>query len=158
MSAGDRTATPAGLPAVAATGTAVATVPAQLREIADVAGARAALLIMQHNGGTEIWIPHYAEVGHWLADTVGAELAERICAHYRTTNADGRTVGSVRLYVPLGDASVLAAARRQVIADVEAGSTVRDAARRAGLSERTAHRALGKSRDGRQGDLFAARD
>ena len=159
MTTHDRRDTPAGLPAVVRTGSAVATVPAQLREIAKVAGTDAALAILRAKGGTEVWIPHHADPGHWLAQLVGLDMAERICAFYRTTNADGRTVGSVRIYVPMAGTGLIASARQQVVSDVvEHGLTVRQAAQRAGLSERAAHRAIGKTRDTRQGELFPPRD
>ena len=155
MTTRDRLDAPAGLPAVARTGTALATVPAQLREIASVAGMDAALAIVRAKGGQEVWIPRHAEPDHWLAHVVGPEIAERICAHYCITDADGREVGNVRIYVPMAGAGLIASARQQIVDDVvERKMTVRDAARRAGLSERAAHRALAKIRDSRQGELF----
>ena len=153
MTAHDRRDAPAGLPAVARTGTALAVVPVQLQEIAEAAGADAALKLVDAVGGSHIWIPRHAGSTHWLTAAVGAEAAEKICSHFRVTNADGREVGNVTLYVPLADTSARDAARRQVRDDVAAGMTVRDAARRAKVSERTAQRAVGRLKDSRQGEL-----
>lgn len=148
----------ASVPAVARTGSALAVVPVQLQEIAEAAGQAAAWAIVGAKGGSEIWIPLRAEPGHWLTELLGAEAAEKVCAHYRVTNADGHLTGNMRIYVPQAGTGLLDIARQQVCDDVAAGMSVREAARRARLSERTAHRALGKTRDPRQGDLFAPRD
>ena len=154
MTAPDRRDAPAGLPAVARTGTALATVPAQLREIAEAAGIEAALKILERNAGSEICIPLHAGPGHWLTGLVGAEAAEAICAHYRVTNADGREVGNVRVYVPQAGTSAVARAKAKLAEDLRSGVGAREAAVRAGLSERTARNILARMRDDRQGELF----
>ena len=157
MTAPDRQDAPAGLPAVVGTGTALATVPAQLREIAEVAGAEAALTIHRLKAGQEIWIPLRADADHWLTRAVGAPLAERICAHFRVENADGREVGNVRIYAPLASQGAMARAKAQLAEDLRTGQlSLREAALRAGLSERTARTMLARIRDTRQGELFEA--
>lgn len=154
----DRRAAPAGPPAVArATGTALATIPEQLQEIADLVGQGVVLAIIAAKGGSEVNIPRRAGPDHWLSRLVGAETAERICAHYRVLDADGHEPGRLRIYVPLANTGVLTRARAELVRGLEQGLTVRDAARRANLSERTAHRLLGRIPDPRQGDLFAPR-
>lgn len=152
---GDRPDARAALPAVVRTGSALAAVPAQLREIAEAAGVEAALTILRLKAGQEIWIPLRADADHWLTRAVGPDLAERICAHFRVENADGREVGNVRIYVPLAGRGAMARAKRQLAEDLKAGRlSLREAAVRAGLSERTARALLARLRDTRQGELF----
>ena len=129
--------------------------PAQLHDIARVAGLEAAMQLVRDHGGTELWVPRYAEEGGLLTASVGREAAERICAHYRVIDADGHVRGGVRIYVPQCGRGVLAAARRRLAEDLQAGEmSVRAAAKRAGLSERAAYRLLAKLNDPRQGSLF----
>ena len=154
MTTRDRLDAPAGLPAVARTGTALATVPAQLREIAEAGGTDAAMAILDAYAGSEIRIPLRAGPSSWLTKTVGAEVAERICAHFRVRNADGREVGDVHIYVPMASTSIMARAKAQLYEDLRAGTSPLEAARRAGLSERTAYKILARMRDDRQGELF----
>ncbi len=157
MTVPDRRDAPAGLPAVVSTGRALAHVPVQLQEIAEAAGQDAALKLVENVGGSEVLIPRRAGPDHWLTGVVGPEAAEKICAHYRVTDADGREVGNVKIYVPLLGTSARDLLRQQVRDDVAAGMTVRAAARRARVSERTASRAVGelaRAKDKRQGELF----
>lgn len=154
MTAADRQDVPAGLPAVVRTGTALATVPAQLWDIAEAAGTDAALAILKAHPGQEICIPLRAGKDHWLTREVGLEAARKICAHYRVRNADGREVGNVRVYVPQAGYGIVARAKQQLAEDLKGGVAVREAAARAGLSERTARKMLARMRDDRQGELF----
>lgn len=133
--------------------------PETLQEIAAVAGLEAAMKLAWGYGGTQVLIPGKVGPNHWLTRCVGRRAAEAICAHYRVTNADDRVVGNFRLHVPQGGTGVLDQARRCLARDLASGTvSVRAAARRAGLSERTAWRVkaqLDGPGDPRQPDLFA---
>ncbi len=130
--------------------------PPVLREIAEVAGLEAALALARQYGGLEVAIPRRASYDHWLARCVGAKPAAQICDHFRVVDADGHAIGNFRLYIPQAGTGAAAQARQQLVADLEAGQlSLRAAARRAGLTERTARRIRGKVRDERQGSLFA---
>ncbi|WP_319775511.1 hypothetical protein [Breoghania sp.] len=130
--------------------------PGLLGEIAEVAGETSALAIAQAVGGTRVTIPARLPEDHWLVDVVGSETAALICDHFRTLSAEGTEVGLQQVVIPLGPASTLSRARRQLAKGLEAGLSVREAARRAGLSERAAWRTKAKMRggDGGQGNLF----
>ncbi|TYC53806.1 hypothetical protein FMN50_13615 [Rhodobacterales bacterium] len=130
--------------------------PGLLGEIAAVAGLSAALAIAERVGGTRVSIPVRATEGHWLVQTVGRETAEKICDHFRILSPEGRESGAVHVVIPRGPAGCLAKARRRLARELDAGTSAREAARRAGLSERAAFRMRARHRGGddSQGDLF----
>ncbi|WP_279480287.1 hypothetical protein [Aureimonas sp. SK2] len=131
--------------------------PGILAEIAEVAGEAAALAVADAKGGRQVWIPKTATPGHWLVDAVGLEAAEAICRHFLQSNADGKEVGRLRILIPQGPAGSIRRARRKMIDAIEAGASARDAARVAGLHERTAWRMKARLRDRHdddQGELF----
>lgn len=111
--------------------------PELLAEIADVAGLEAALALAEAKGGQRIYLPPYPKKNHWLVETIGQEAADKICAHFRSVGGGGRATAQ-EMIVPLGpSASVLKRARKILQEGLEAGLSVREAARRAGLHERT---------------------
>tara|TARA_R110002020_G_scaffold15555_35_gene55447 strand:- start:22742 stop:23152 length:411 start_codon:yes stop_codon:yes gene_type:complete len=129
--------------------------PGILGEIAEVAGSAAALKIAHAKGGTRVSIPARPKDGHWLVETVGREAAERICDHFRTLSPEDREVGVRDVVMPLGPNGTMARAKRQVAVALAEGASVREAARRSGVHERTAWRIkAGADRDDGQGDLF----
>jgi hypothetical protein len=130
-----------------------------LADIAAVAGRDAALRLAAAYGGTRIKIPGRLRSGGWLVRCVGEEAARAIIEHYRVFDADGRTPATV-MVLPIGWSGSITRARRAAtkaaVQTLEAGGSVREAARRAGVAERTAWRIARrlKVRDPRQGDLF----
>lgn len=126
--------------------------PGILADIADIAGPEAALKIAQSHGGTRVDLPPQAKEGHWLTDLVGFEVADKICRGLAVIDADDRRVGLQRCVIPRGAASLLKTARRKAAEALDAGKSVRDAARISGLHERTIFRM--KAEDDRQGRLF----
>ncbi|MDQ2084663.1 phage terminase small subunit-related protein [Xanthobacteraceae bacterium Astr-EGSB] len=128
-----------------------------LAEIAEVAGEAAALQVCTSFGGSYIYIPAACNDDHWLAQCVGREKADRICAHLGIDGSGGQ-----KYYVALVDGGVFKALQRSVAKTVHQqsadGKSARDIARGIGVSERTVrrHRAVhrGTSKDKRQGSLF----
>ncbi|TCU35430.1 hypothetical protein [Rhizobium azibense] len=127
--------------------------PGILGEIADITDAETALLVAQSHGGVRVSIPPRAEEDHWLTDLLGFEVADRICRGLAVVDADGRLKGIQREVLPLGPASVLKSARRRAAHALQAGANPREAARIAGLHERTIYRMKADADDG-QGELF----
>ena len=130
----------------------MSTLPGLLGDIADLVGPEIALEIARHRGGTRIDLPATAQPGHWLTALVGFDAADKICRGLATTDADGKTKGAQREILPLGPTSALRAARRRARDALDRGSSVREAAREAGLHERTLWRY--KAKDDDQGSLF----
>ncbi|MCV0428856.1 MAG: hypothetical protein K5905_25660 [Roseibium sp.] len=131
--------------------------PGLLGEIAEVAGLPAALAIAEQVGGTRVTIPSHAMNDHWLVELVGREAADKICDHFRTLSPDQREAGARHVIIPRGPAGCLTKARTRLAKELEAGTSAREAARRAGLTERTAWRMRAKLRDeenSKQGSLF----
>jgi hypothetical protein len=131
--------------------------PGLLGQIAEIAGPTAALQIAQARGGTRIAIPPQAEPDHWLTECVGFEVADQICKGLAIVDADDRKKGVTGEVLPLGDASVLKTAKRRLRQALAEGYSARDAARIAGLHERTAWREkarLNGSDDDGQQSLF----
>lgn len=126
--------------------------PGLLAVIADIAGKDVALEIARARGGTRVTIPARAEPGHWLSGLVGMEVADRICRGLATINADGRLDGVRDEVIPLGPVSVMRLARQRAAKAIENGASAREAAREAGLHERTIWRMKAKDKD--QGELF----
>jgi len=126
--------------------------PGLLGEIADIAGNDVALEIARNYGGTRVSIPPQAEADHWLVLLVGHEVADRICRGLAIIDADGRPGAIRREVLPIGPNSVLKLARRRAAEALENGASGREAARQAGLHERTIWRM--KTRDKDQGELF----
>lgn len=124
--------------------------PGVLGEIADVAGIPAALALADKVGGTRINIPARAQDDHWLVETVGRKAADEICDYFRTLSAEHREAGARHIVIPLGATGPMAQARRVLITELENGTSARQAARKAGVSERTAFRMRAKLREGRK--------
>ena len=124
--------------------------PGLLGEIADIAGEEAALKIAAYAGGTSQYIPGRASDDHWLVKAVGREAADKICAHFGNFTAYGRATGQA-YSIPLGPMGTRRAARRLVARELAKGTSARDAARLAGVHERTVWR-VKASRDRRNDD------
>ncbi|GAB2205949.1 hypothetical protein ROS1_27650 [Roseibium sp. ROS1] len=89
-------------------------------------------------------------VDHWLVKTVGGEATDQICECFRTLSAEHREAGVRHVVIPMGSTSPMAQARRVLITELENGVSARQAARKAGVSERTAFRMRAKLREGRR--------
>jgi hypothetical protein len=125
-----------------------------LGEIADVAGIAAALALAEQYGGTQVHFPRVAGPDHWLVLCVGDEAAKAICAYMTVTDADGHRKGQRGVLIPRGPMALMRQAKRRLVRELQAGTSAREAARRAGLGERTAWYTKAKLKDGRQDDLF----
>lgn len=121
--------------------------PPVLRTIADAAGLTVALKIAQARGGTRVYVPHRVRAGHWLAELVGLDAAQRVAKLYPGENID----------IPLGLTGSVQNARRTARQALDEGASVAQAARASGLTERTIYNLRsreGHLRDRRQGSLF----
>ncbi len=120
-----------------------------LAVIAEIAGPTAALQLAHAKGGAKIYWPQPANLdGHWLVEVVGLEAARALC----------KRLGGGRDEIPLGLFGGRGRAWRIMREALAEGATVTEAARRAGVSSRTARRHknghAGPRTDGRQGSLF----
>ncbi|MEP1931957.1 MAG: hypothetical protein ABJJ37_11810 [Roseibium sp.] len=130
--------------------------PGLLGEIAEVTDIGVAMALAERVGGTRVSIPVRAGDDHWLVETVGREAANTICDYLRTLSPQGRETGARHVIIPRGPAGCLAKARKRLAKELENGTSAREAARRAGLSERAAFRMRARLRDedDSQGKLF----
>ena len=111
-----------------------------LREIADVAGLDAALKLSAAYGGTRRTFPERIKTSnHWLVRCVGREAADRICAHFRQSSASGASTG-IKVLVPRGPTGAFVAARQRLAQALAEGKSASEAAKLAGMTERSAYR------------------
>lgn len=130
--------------------------PELLAEIAEAAGLDAAMQLAEAFGGTRKRFPANVPAGrHWLTDCVGRQAAEAICKNFRQVSGSERFRG-VYVMIPRGPTGSVAAARRRLAQALDEGKSASEAARAAGMTERTAYRARSRSRgrDDKQGNLF----
>ncbi|MEP2758779.1 MAG: hypothetical protein ABJP66_06895 [Hyphomicrobiales bacterium] len=130
--------------------------PGLLGEIAEVTDIGVAMAIAERVGGTRVSIPARAGDDHWLVERVGRDAANTICDYLRTLSPQGRETGARHVIIPSGPAGCLAKARTRLAKELASGTSAREAARRAGLSERAAFRMRAKLRedDDTQQELF----
>ena len=132
--------------------------PPLLNDVAEAAGLDAALALARAAGGRRVAIPARAKDRHWLVEAVGRTAADAICALYRTHDADGVEHGA-KIIVPLGPTGLMKAAKRQMAQAIADGTSVRAAARLAGLHERTGWKTkarMERAAGGPQASLFDA--
>lgn len=130
--------------------------PELLAEIAEAAGLDAALKLAAARGGSRVRIPARVKSDdHWLVHSVGREAADKICDLYRQGSGSGRWRG-LYVLVPQGPTGTIAAARQRLARALAEGKSASEAARLAGMTERTAYRSRARSRhrDDKQGRLF----
>ncbi|HYH17519.1 MAG TPA: hypothetical protein VD995_02775 [Azospirillum sp.] len=128
--------------------------PGVLGEIAEIAGAPAALAVAREMGGRRAYFPAKPKADHWLVRAVGAETAAAICAHL----VAGGT--GLEIPVPLGPTGSRAQVWSTIQRALSAGETSGRAAQLAGVDERTirrhrnGHSGARRSGDPDQGELF----
>lgn len=130
-------------------------------EMVTLIGEEAALALLRARGGGRVTIPAKARPDHWLVDLIGQAAADVLCAYYRTGSPQGRLRG-IELDLPRGPtgaqaevAATLARARQVMAQALASGASADDAARRAGLTRRSAYRMRLKGIvDPRQGRLL----
>jgi hypothetical protein len=127
--------------------------PATLAEIAEVAGLPAALALAEKYGGARLHFPVRAAANHWLVECVGREAADKLCAHFRTTQR-----GGFQLDIPLGPAKFYARARKKALELLVEGVSTYEIARRLGVARCTVLRLKSSvknpSDESKQGNLF----
>ena len=122
--------------------------PPLLNEIAEVAGVVAALAIAEARGGTRVHFPARAPDGHWLVALVGREAADKLCAHFRATQAGGSYV-----LIPVGPKNFYSRARRRAI-ELRGQKSASAIALDLGVTERAVYKWWADKPDERQGRLF----
>lgn len=121
------------------------TFPKVLAQIAEVAGIEAAWALAHARGGRTVFIPHTVADGHWLAETVGLENAQKICALYSVNNY------GARILIPMASSAQKAKAWTQVMSGELSLTQIAEAM---GAHERTVSRHRAKAKNAKQGDLF----
>lgn len=118
-------------------------VPQLIAEMIEIAGPEAAWKLIGAHGGTRVHFPAKVNQGHWLARLVGLDEARNICQQFAGLDV------------------VLPHARRYhskmaLVKALENGASTNEAARTAGMTQRSAFRARAqiKQRDPRQSSLF----
>lgn len=96
-----------------------------LRQLVDLVGLQATMTLVDHHGGTLLYIARQADQNAHLVDLIGAEKAAIL----------GRALGPDRRFIPKAGAALLAARNRRILAELETQS-VREVARRYRLGER----------------------
>ena len=113
-------------------------------ELIDVIGPVAAVKLIARFGGTRLYIPARMTETHVIAQTIGIEEANRLSDHF-VAGSTGLTYT-----IPMGRANNAAAIDRAL----KSGLSVRDAARAAGVHERTVYRHKKQPNQSNQPDLF----
>lgn len=134
-------------------GRAVTALPGVLARFAALAGEAAALRIAQEKGGTRAYIPAPDSLTgeHWLVRCAGWEGARAVAAEY----------GGGQVPIPLGPTGTRGRAWATIRRAMAEGKSAAEAARLAGVDERTARRhrsgktkGLARPRDDRQREMF----
>ncbi len=116
-----------------------------LSEVAETAGATAALLLARCYGGLELYVPRRVAAGHPLVEAVGREVANILVELY----------GGSHIEVPMGPEADAGRKRRQIVRLIEQGKTNPQIARAVHCHIRTVRRVRSASRlRSRQQDLF----
>lgn len=110
-----------------------ARLPGVLADIAAVAGLPAAIAFAARVGGTRVYIPRRVTADHWLADCLGRDAADKVCAH----------IGGGHVDVPLAASGAYHQLKRAIARRVHeldgAGLPAATIARRVGITARTVH-------------------
>ncbi|SDH93640.1 hypothetical protein [Roseospirillum parvum] len=120
--------------------------PGVLRQIAEIAGAPAALAVAAARGGRRVYVPtpDALAAGHWLVEAIGLEPARRV--------AGGLGAGHIDL--PLGPLANGARVRAAIRQSLRAGHSAAEAAALSGAHVRTVWRHRAAQRDDDQGSLL----
>lgn len=100
--------------------------PAWSIEAAKLIGHEAVATIMQHHGGTRIYIPHRPTWRFPLLLLIGTEAVQSLCKVYGGLNID----------VPKGEIAQITTRNRMIADDRQSGMSTADIARKYRLTER----------------------
>lgn len=133
--------------------------PPLLAEIAEVAGDRAALLLLSEYGGQRVYFPLRAADNHWLVRLVGREAADAICNLF-ATRIDAEREKSrhgAGVVIPVADAGARGRAKRLAMKMLADGKSVNEVVKAAGVCQRTGWNYKARVKDvenRKQGRLF----
>ena len=126
--------------------------PGLLGELVEVIGLEATLQLADQYGGIQVDIPRRARPDHWLVRCIGQEKSDALCRYMTIIDADGRAKGARGVLIPRGPMGLMRKAKRRLAQEIAAGRSVREAARIAGLSERTGWYVAARIRGNRRND------
>jgi DNA-binding NarL/FixJ family response regulator len=120
--------------------------PEVLRTVAEEISLPVALRLAAELGGTRIWVPERPRPDSALAQAMGQETAERICA----------VLGPGKITIPLGPNATHAHRAQRIVELLEEGLSHNEVARAVGVHVRTVERHASRagSGDRRQSSLF----
>lgn len=119
--------------------------PGVLREIAELIGLPATLLLVKHYGGIRLYVPKQFDPSHPIVKLVGHEAAVKLVDSYG---------GVDHFDIPKGEIAVKAARDKQIRAERAGGATHARLAVKNGLTERQIRNICGPEVDDRQVALF----
>ena len=114
--------------------------PDSVREMAEVIGLDAALLVVRCYGGRRLWLPREMSADHHLAQAIGLAAARRLSAHYRLEC----------LLIPTCKGALRALRNQQISQRYQAGEKAAALAREFGLHERMIWQIVAGQRPPRQ--------
>lgn len=119
--------------------------PGILREIAELIGLAATLVLVKHYGGIRLYVPKQFDPNHPITKIVGHEASVKLVETYG---------GIDHFDIPKGEIAVKAARDKQIRAERSGGATHASLAVKFGLTERQIRNICGPEVDDRQVALF----
>lgn len=100
--------------------------PGQFQELRDMIGEEKTAILVQYIGGVRLYIPSSLHTKHALIAWLGADVAQQVCAEF----------GGLSVEIPRLEALRRADRNAQIISDMEAGLSQRNAALKYHMTER----------------------
>lgn len=119
--------------------------PGVLREIADLIGLPATLILVEAYGGVRLYVPYKVPADHPLALLIGLSAAEKLAEVFG---------GSEHFDIPRAVAIARQARNRKLREDRTTGMSHRNLAQQYGMTERQVRNILGEEVDDRQIEMF----
>lgn len=110
--------------------------PPSARELAEVIGLDATLALIEHYGGTRLYVPEHIGADHPLARAIGMQAAHTLVEHYARDSID----------VPRAWRAARAVLYRQIVAAYTDGATAASLARRHRCTERWIYEIVARHR------------
>ena len=111
--------------------------PASVRDMAEVIGLDAALGVVQHYGGTRLWLPLVLSEDHPLVQTIGLAAARSLSEHYRLES----------LTIPTCKRAFRVIRNQRIVERYRAGETAATLAHEFGLHERMIWQIVAREKD-----------
>ncbi|MEQ9132671.1 MAG: Mor transcription activator family protein [Salinisphaeraceae bacterium] len=111
--------------------------PEMARELVEVIGLAGTLMLIEHFGGTRLYVPQSLPDDHQLVALLGREKAEALCDRFGGDNPD----------IPRAYRAVQAALYTNIARAYANGASARDLARRHHCTERWIYYVVARHRD-----------